>query len=122
MVDVSHSTHIEKKLSFSRVHLRMSLCQIFYLRTFLKHVNYTGVLKLLETDVLLHFHLNFGVLFNDSIVSTFLFYHFYLKIYVRLSFNLMRKKILIILRENCRDHNDLIYVEKNYLVIFNYTC
>ena len=56
------------------------------------NVHYTGVVKSVENDVLLSSCTNFGTLFYDIIVTTFSLYHFYLEIYVRLFFNLMRKK------------------------------
>lgn len=72
------------------------------------NVHDTGFTKSVETDILLHSRTNFSVLFHNSIVNTFSLYHFYLEIYVRLFFNLIRKKVVRILEESYSDCNDFI--------------
>ena len=72
------------------------------------NVHDTGFTKSVETDILLHSHMNFGVLFHNSIVNTFSLYHFYPEIYARYFFNLIRKKVVRILVECYSDCNDFI--------------
>ena len=78
-----------KSCPLQRQVLRMSLSQISCPQRVFFNVCYTDIVESIETDAPWYSHKNISALFYDTVVH--LLYHFYLEIYVRLLFNLMKR-------------------------------